>query len=122
MEKYTDKIYDKDEVNELLDTCNILIDNECCFKDKKEIIISEEYSNNHNEGAEDEDGEEYYVDLLKSLIGYKVKLKIKGDHKHDGQLVEYNFKFTSPEGVKTLISTDMCLMMGFNYHEEITIG
>lgn len=122
MEKHTTgKQYDEDEVNELLDTSRTLVDNECWLSDKNEIIITQEHSNNHNEGVEDELGEEYYSDLLEPLIGYKVKLKVKGDHKHDGQMVEYKFTFTNPEGEKTKIVTDMCLMQGWNYYGHITI-
>ena len=52
--------------------------------------------------------------ILDCLKGYKVKVKTSGSHVHDGQMVEYVFKFESPEGKKTKYYTDMCLMIGFN--------
>jgi len=51
---------------------------------------------------------------LDDLLGYHVKLTTVGEHDHDGQMVEYKFTFTSPEGKKTILTTDMCLMVGFN--------
>lgn len=51
---------------------------------------------------------------LSPLLGFEVVMKTVGDHKNDGQLVEYTFTFKSPSSKKTIIKTDMCLMVGFN--------
>ena len=61
-------------------------------------------------------------DLLKTLNGYEVKSKTKGDHFHDGQMVEYCFSFKSPGGEKTKIYTDMCLMVGWNIGYDVEIN
>ena len=56
---------------------------------------------------------------LEDIIGYKVKYKSKGFHKNDGQMVDYKFTFISPSGEKTIVWTDMCLMIGWNHcHDE----
>jgi len=48
------------------------------------------------------------------LTGYKVKVKAYGDHRHDGQMVDYKLTFISPEKKQTVIETEMCLMVGWN--------
>jgi hypothetical protein len=48
------------------------------------------------------------------LKGFTVKHTTDGDHKNDGQMVEYTFKFISPKRKVTKIVTEMCLMVGFN--------
>jgi hypothetical protein len=54
--------------------------------------------------------------IPKKLLGYTVQLTDKqGDHRNDGQMVDYTFTFTSPKGVETDISTEMCLMCGWNF-------
>lgn len=55
--------------------------------------------------------------LLQRLIGYKVKCKQDGDHKHDGQMVEYTFVFTNKNKEITEVCTDMCLMVGWNHSQ-----
>ncbi len=52
------------------------------------------------------------------LKGYKLKVKRDGEHKHDGQVVDYTFIFTSPAKKKTTIETPMCLMVGWNFHKK----
>lgn len=59
--------------------------------------------------------------LIEKLIGYKIRFSTDGEHKNDGQMVEYTFKFKNFEGIVTEISTEMCLMVGFNYHKSETI-
>ena len=56
------------------------------------------------------------------LLNYSVKVEIEGDHKNDGQLVEYTFIFKSPKGKETTLYTEMCLMVGWNYHKSIIIS
>lgn len=53
------------------------------------------------------------------LLDYKFEVSSDGYHKNDGQLVEYEFLFTSPEGKVTNFSTEMCLMVGWNVGEDI---
>lgn len=55
---------------------------------------------------------------LPKLIGYTVEMDVEGDHRNDGQMVDYTFTFTSPKGKETVISTEMCLMVGFNLSSE----
>jgi len=58
---------------------------------------------------------------LELLKGFKIKFTQKGDHHHDGQLVEYVIDLVSPNGSKTKLSTLMCLAVGFNVHDEAVI-
>lgn len=68
--------------------------------------------------AEDEEAD----GCLNDLIDYEVSIETDGDHKNDGQLVDYSFTFTSPTGDITTINTEMCLMVGFNYHKSVIIN
>ena len=52
------------------------------------------------------------------LIGYTIKRKVVGDHRNDGQIVDYTFTFVSPKNKKTILETEMCLMVGWNFHEN----
>lgn len=63
----------------------------------------------------------YFPQDFISLVGYQVKIKVDGDHRTDGQMVDYTFYFKSPEGKVTRIDTEMCLMIGWNYWEDIEI-
>jgi CheY-like chemotaxis protein len=58
---------------------------------------------------------------LFSLVGYNVKCVTDGDHRNDGQLVDYEFGFKSPEGDETEIYTEMCLMVGWNHCDDVEI-
>lgn len=101
------RTYTGDDVNDLLDAMSerdIINDSENKF-----LKITEDMA----------DGEDGY--LLKPLIGYKIKNTVDGDHKNDGQMVEYNFTFKSPAGKITEFSTEMCLMVGWNVHETLKI-
>jgi hypothetical protein len=116
MEVHKGKIYSNYKVNELLDCCDIFLDNE----DKSSLTITQEYSDIHNEDAEDIEGESYYYGLLEPLVGYVVSRKTEGEHDHDSSMVRYEFTFTSPEGEETKIITIMNLMIGFNIDKDIT--
>lgn len=62
------------------------------------------------------DDDEADGDIPKELLGYKVQLTNKeGDHRNDGQLVDYTFTFTNPDKKETDITTEMCLMVGWNF-------
>ncbi len=102
-------IWEENEVNDMLSVFREF-DLTFCGKIKitKEII----------KYAKDEHG----YNLLDELLGYKIKSKVKGKHKNDGQLVEYYFTLISPEKVKTHFDTEMCLMVGWNYNKKLTIN
>lgn len=105
-----DNKYSADEFNEILQVFN-----EFDFTyDGKGTIDNEMFEYANEEG--------FTPDLFKKLIGYKVKVKTDGSHKNDGQMVRYKFTFKSPSGVKTKIYTNMCLMVGWNYHEDVIIN
>lgn len=63
-------------------------------------------------------GEKVKIEELPKLIGYTVEMNVEGDHRNDGQMVDYTFTFTSPKGKETEIDTEMCLMVGFNLPSE----
>ena len=90
-------------------------------------VINEELGNQWGDWMADEwdmdDGSRNELnELFKKFIGYKVKYYTDGSHKNDGQMVEYTFNFESPTGELTRISTEMCLMVGWNYHTDIIIN
>lgn len=56
------------------------------------------------------------IHIPKKLLGYTVQMTDKqGDHRNDGQMVDYTFTFTSPSGNETDITTERCLMVGWNF-------
>lgn len=91
--------YNGDEMNEIFDALDVL-----GHSDGPEYII-------------DGDEEAEYGDqknLLNPLIGYTVSASADGDHRHDGQMVDYTVIFKSPTGIETEVNTEMCLMVGWN--------
>lgn len=59
---------------------------------------------------------------LEGLEGYTFEcIEVDGTHKHDGQNVEYTFMATSPEGKTTFFSTEMNLVCGWNFCEDIEL-
>lgn len=77
-----------------------------------EITKSRYYALDHTE-----------IEDLNKLIGYTIELGKEGDHRNDGQMVDYSFSFISPEGKETTIDTEMCLMVGFNVtHQPFNIN
>lgn len=63
------------------------------------------------------------IEDLNKLIGYTIELGKEGDHRNDGQMVDYSFSFISPKGKETTIDTEMCLMVGFNVtHQPFNIN
>lgn len=102
-----------DDVNSLLDIIQE-------FKNP----FSKSYTINKNDIVnyfQNFDCDEDEFDYLYLLDGYKVSVKEDGEHKTDGQLVDYTFTFTSPEGKKSVLQTEMCLMIGWNYWEEFEL-
>jgi hypothetical protein len=106
--KHKGKTYTADEITEILNVLNYF---DYIYTDNKFKVITQEMSDYADENCDE-------VDLLKKLIGYKVKFKTDGDHKNDGQMVEYVFTFVSPDNKKTEIATEMCLMVGWNHCDD----
>lgn len=106
-----DGIYTDDEVNNILD----ILDHEFDFMYTEGVYkkITQEVADWANENGHDK--------LFDELVGYKFKVKSEGDHRNDGQMVDYYFTFKSPSGEKTKFETEMCLMVGWNYHQNLKI-
>lgn len=105
-------IFDYNEVNKILD---ILKEFDCInsfYKTESEITqdMIDYAKENYNE---------YFVEAFEKLKGYKVSHEKDGSHKNDGQMVEYSFTFKSPAGKITYLTTEMCLMIGWNHHESL---
>lgn len=95
-----------DEVNSLLE---IIHENAPFLEEHKFFTLTKKMISEPNE--------EFF-----ELAGYKAKYETDGDHKNDGQMVEYTFTLKSPKGKITKIVTEMCLMVGWNYHENCKIS
>lgn len=111
------KMFSEDEINTLFN-----------FLEKGDsIIIGSNYLNLFEDEFEDlsytkkEKLIEYYSGIFDSLIGYKIELIQEGDHRNDGQMVDYYMTLISPNGEETEIYTEMCLMVGFNHGKGETI-
>lgn len=59
---------------------------------------------------------------FKELINYQINYITDGYHKNDGHLVKYSFTLKSPKGEITTFSTEMCLMVGWNYSGILIIN
>lgn len=103
-------VFTSDEVNSIL---QILNEFDCIDRDVKYTVIDKEMC---DYAIEEES--EFFTELL----GYKVMVKVDGDHRNDGQMVDYTFTFVSPSKKKTTFSTEMCLMVGWNYHDKLKIN
>lgn len=55
---------------------------------------------------------------LSEFGGFSIKQNADGEHKHDGQDVEYTWTFTSPNKHKTVIVTEMNLVAGWNVENK----
>jgi hypothetical protein len=94
--------------------------------EKKWYIITEDFvkeSDAYNDYDYDDDydtAEEDFKNIF-SLIGYKIKYEKDGYHKTDGQMVEYTITLENKDGIKTHISTEMCLMYGWNFDGDVEI-
>ncbi len=94
-----------DEMNEVFDFINDYVNWINKNKYKKITLESITY-----DGEVDE--------LLLPLVGYEVKVDTDGDHRNDGQLVDYDFYFKSPKNKVTKVSTEMCLMVDWNHGKD----
>jgi hypothetical protein len=108
--KRKNRKYDDDEFNELLRVIDHQLD--FFYSEGKTQKITEEMIKDLDEDEKD---------LIKDLVGYEFRYSTDGSHKNDGQMVEYDITFTSPKGKETNINTEMCLMVGWNYSEEVKI-
>lgn len=104
-------VFTDNEVNEMLRIFN-----------EFDLIFDENVEKHITQEVIDYAFEENGYDLLGELLNYKIKYQSDGYHKNDGQMVEYDFFLTSPSGVVTHFSTEMCLMVGWNYHKELKIN
>ena len=98
----------KNEINDLL-----YVFNEFDIINNKKGTITQEMIDFANT--------EYGIESIRELLGYKVKVHTDGFHKTDGQMVKYTFIFTSPIGVKSSFTVEMCLMVGWNIRKDIKI-
>lgn len=103
-------IFTDDEVTHLLD---VICDEFDCRNEDEQYKIDDEMI--------DFAKERFELDLS-FLKDFTFEHSVDGFHKTDGQMVEYVFFFTSPNGVETNFSTEMCLMIGWNVCEGITFG
>jgi hypothetical protein len=104
-------VYTDDEVNDIL---NIL-------RHEFDLMYDEDVYCKITQEVADWANKNGYDKLFDELVGYKFKFEKDGEHKNDGQMVEYTFTFKSPSGEKTKFSTEMCLMVGWNYHRDLQI-
>ena len=59
--------------------------------------------------------EDYYDRAFEGLLGYNFKIECtSGDHRNDGQMVDYKITITNPNGKKLVLDTEMCLMVHWN--------
>lgn len=59
---------------------------------------------------------------LFTLEEYLTKFNTDGEHKHDGQVVEYCFTFISPSGEVTELTTSMSFISDFCYNKSFEIN
>lgn len=53
---------------------------------------------------------------LLTLVGYEIEKTVDGDHRNDGQFVDYSFILTNKENEHTELNTEMCLQVGWNFN------
>lgn len=53
------------------------------------------------------------------FLGWKVSTESHGYHHHDGQIVEYDVFFESPEGHVYVASDEHCLMIGWDFSGDV---
>jgi len=94
---------------EMINLLEILCNEFDCIKSRKKYSIHDEMI---------EFAEEYGIDIS-FLKDFVFENTVDGYHKNDGQMVEYCFTFTSPNGIKTNFSTEMCLMVGWNVCNKV---
>jgi len=96
------------EINKLFEAIN---DSDSLFQKNKYVKITLETIADF---ADDDEVSE----MLKLLVGYEVKIKVEGDHRNDGQMVDYGLLFKNPKGRVTEVWTEMCLECGWNHWED----
>lgn len=112
----------QEDVTLILDYLSESFNNKFWLSDKKEWLeIDERELSWFAEYLEEEVGLSIEDSSYKSFLGlvdYKVNVKKDGEHKTDGQLVEYTFTFKKGKE-KKVVTTNMCLMLGFDYHKNL---
>lgn len=101
--------YDKEQINQIF----------ACLHSEADYLNTDKYFEINEDIVEDDDELEK---IISPLYGYKVKLRQNGEHYNDGQIVEYKFKFLSPIGRKTKISTKMSLMVSWDHPYSVQIN
>lgn len=101
--------YNKNQINQIFD----------CIHSEAAYLNSDDYFEIDEDIVEDDDELEK---IISPLYGYKVKLNQRGEHINDGQMIEYIFKFKSPIGKKTIVSTEMCYMISWNHPCSVQIN
>ena len=82
-------------------------------EDSINIILGYVQDSNDELVVEKSDIEE--LDEFESLEGFKFEIKcVGGDHRNDGQMVDYEIIITNPEGKFMVIETEMCLSVWWN--------
>lgn len=109
--KRKNKTYSANEFNRILD---VLQEFDYIYTENEQKIITQEICDKTNLN-------DYTKGLFDELIGYKFEFESYGDHKNDGQMVDYTFTFISPKNKETTVYTEMCLMVGWNYCENVKI-
>lgn len=57
-----------------------------------------------------------FLELLKGISGFYLKLEVEGSHKTDSQLVDYTLYLYRPDNtLQVKFEEEMCLMFGFDY-------
>lgn len=110
--KRKNKTYSADEATSILNICQ-----------EFDILYNENvFSQITQEMADSADKNKYTLGVLDDLVGYEIMTTSDGYHKNDGQMVDYDFTLKSPKGKITEFSTEMCLMCGWNYCDELKIN
>lgn len=92
------------ELNALLDVLN-----EMACDTKTPVFITKELA---------DDWEEEFDCSIENFVGYTIRLKQVGDHRTDGQMVDYTIIFEDYQGKKSKIETSMCLMVGWDFEYD----
>jgi hypothetical protein len=91
------------------------------LKENKYKKVTLKGINNFIEDYKNEIDVEEFLPVINQLLDYSVSYETDGDHKNDGQMVEYTFNFKNYLDDESYITTEMCLMCGWNHNGDETI-
>ena len=112
------KTFSADQINMLFNYLDEIKTITLSDKDIEDLLESQiSLKSNISITQEDEIREEC-TNIINRLLGYKLTIFQDGDHKNDGQLVDYTLLFESTTGEKTIINTEMCLMCSWNHYRN----